>query len=284
MTGRAMALIAAARKALAAVPGAASARVVRDRRREDVPLSQQTAYLIQPLGSQTLRWPESADWSYELTTFVLATIGRGRPGSAVQHRLAELHGAALEALRASSDILDLVCDGPPAAGHEFGDTIAAVRCGPAQVESDRPGDPLAVVTTVGLCASVSQPGTSATLDEAPLFASGPHEIVAGSAVRGSGERLFNGLRGAMIVDLGERPRMLVQRGRLSAAGAESLAQLEEAVEARVDGCLHALVDRGGNAYPHVRVERFTRRGPVEVGLRCHRPYEVEYTEFLREIG
>ena len=80
MTGRGMALIAAARRALLATPGPAGVRIVRDRRKEDVPLGQQTAHLIQPLACETLRWPESQDWQYELALFTLTTTGREGSG------------------------------------------------------------------------------------------------------------------------------------------------------------------------------------------------------------
>ena len=280
MTGRGMALMVAARRALTALPGAASVRIVRDRKADDVPLAQQAAHLLQPVASEALRWPESQAWHYELAVFTLTTCGRGRPGTAAQSRLAELHEDALAALRADEDLLEVVADGPPSGRAALEGAIAGVRWGQSHMEPNRPGDPLAVTTTVGLGVWIDEPDDSATLDEAELFASGPHEIVAGSPARLAGERTFSGLAGALVVDLGQRPRTLLQRGRLSAASAESLAQLEAAIEARVDGTVHALVARDGTSYPYVRVERFTRRGPVETGLRRHRPYEIEYTEFL----
>ena len=280
MTGRGMALVAAVRRALAALPGAAGVRVVRDGSRTDVPLAQHAAHLIEPVAGHMLRWSESADWRWELAILKLTTLTRGRPGSPEQARLGELHEAALEALRTDDDLLAVVADGPPCAAAGDGDAIGGVRWGPTRTESGRPGDPLAVVTTVGLCVPTAEPQTSATLDAADLFSSGPHEIAAGSPERAASERVFCGLAGALVVDLGRRPRTLVQQGRLSAPSAAALAQLEEAVEARVDGDVHELIGRDGTAYPYVRVERFTRRGPVEVGLRCHRAYEIRYTELL----
>jgi len=270
----------AARRALTALPGVASVRMIRDRKAEDVPLAQQAAHLLQPVASEALQWPESQAWRYELAVFTLTTTCRGRPGTGAQARLAELHEDALAALQADDDLLEVVADGPPSGRAALAGAIAGVRWGESHMEASRPGDPLAVTTTVGLGVWIDEPDDSATLDEAELFGSGPHEIVAGSPERQAGERTFSGLAGAMIVDLGQQPRTLLQHGRLSAASAESLAQLEAAVEARVDGAVHELVARDGASYPYVRVERFTRRGPVEVGLRHHRPYEIQYTEFL----
>ena len=280
MTGRGMALMVAARRALMALPGAASVRIVRDRKAEDVPLSQQAAHLLQPVASETLQWPESQAWHYELTVFTLTTTCRGRPGTVAQTHLSELHEDALAALRADEDLLEVVADGPPSGRAALAGAIAGVRWGESHMEANRPGDPLGVTTTVGLGVWIDEPDDSATLDEAELFASGPHEIVAGSPERQSGERTFSGLAGALVVDLGQRPRTLLQCGRLSAASAESLVQLEAAIEARIDGAVHELVARDGTGYPYVRLERFTRRGPVEVGLRYHRAYEIAYTEFL----
>jgi hypothetical protein len=280
MTGRGLALLAAARRAVAAVPGAAGASIVRDRIREDVPLSHQAAFLLEPLASEPLTWPESQDWRYELSVFTLATVGRARPGSAAHQKLADLHEAGLEALKASAELLDVVSDGPPSKEPGLRALIGGVRWGPTTEEKSRAGDPLSLATTVGLGVWTTEPQDAATLDGAALFAGGPHEVVPGSVVRAVGQRLFNSLRGALLVDLGERPRRLTQAGRLSAASAASLAQLEAAIEARIDGQVHALVGRDGTAYPYVRVERFTRRGPVEVGLLWHRAYEVEYTEFV----
>lgn len=279
MTGRGMALVAAARRALMALPGAASVRVVRDPRNDDVPLAQHAAHLLQPVASERLAWPESEAWQYELSVFTLTTLARGRPGTAVHDRLAGLHEAALEALRTDDDILEVVSDGPPSRSESVGSGIAGVRWGRTQAQATRPGDPLAVVTSVGLGVWTAEPGQSATLGGAALFSSGPHEIVAGSPQRASGERVFSGLAGALIVDLGQRPRTLIQRGRLSAPSMLVLGQLEGAIETRVDGRVHSLVDRDGTEHPYVRPERFTRRGPIEVGLRYHRAYEIEYSEF-----
>jgi hypothetical protein len=283
MTGRGWALLAAARRAVLTVPGLGGAHIVRDRRREDVPLGQQAAVLLEPESSQQLWWPESRDWLYELSAFSLVTVARVRPGATARQKVAELHEAALAAIQSSEEILAVVSDGPPSPEHVLRDLkkeIGGVRCGPTVEEKDRPGDPFALATTVCLGVWISQPTTSVTLDGAALFASGPHEIVLGSAERATGERLFNGLAGALLVDLGPRPRRLVQHGRLSAASETSLFQLESAIEARIDGAVHALVDRDGTNHPYVRVERFTRRGPVEIGLRYNRAYEVEYTDFL----
>ena len=280
MTGRGLALIAATRRALAALPGAASVHVVRDRRSEDVPLAQHAAHLIQPLSSHRLQWSESADWQYELAAFSLTTLARGRPGTAAQVHLAELHEAALQALRSSDDLLSVVVDGPPCPHSGAGDRIDAVRWGPTEPEHNRPGDPLAITTTVALVVPVSEPETSVLLDDADLFASGPHELVPGTPQRAVGQHAFSGLAGALLIDLGRRPRTLTLRGRLSAATAAGLAQLEAAIEARIDGRLHALTGRDSTAYPRVRLDRFTRRAPVETGLRFHRPYELDLTDFL----
>ncbi len=279
MTGRGLALIAAARRVLAALPGAASVRVVRDRRSEDVPLSQHAAHLLQPCASHRLRWDESADWQYELAVFTLTTLARGRPGTPAQADLAELHEAALAALLAGEELLDAVSDAPPCPRAGAGDGLGGIRWGETETERNRPGDPLAVTTTVALAVAVTEPATSVLLDGAALLASGPHELVAGSPQRATAARTFNGLSGALLVDLGPRPRTLLLRGRLSAASAEALAQLETAIESRADGRTHTLVDRDGAAHAHVRLDRFTRRGPVERGLRYHRPYELELTDF-----
>ncbi len=282
MTGRAMSLIAAARRALLAQPGVRTVRIVRDARRAEVPLAQQSAHLLEPVASETAHWPESADWRYEVAVFRLASLARGRPGTAAHHALADLHQAALETLRTDADLLDQVADGPPVRTAGLADRIGGVRCGTSQVEQSRPGDPLVLATTVALCRPVEEPAEFATLDGEALFAGGPHEVLPGTPERAAGERLFNALRGALLVDLGARPRQLVQRGRLSAASAISLAQLESAIEARIDGEVHSLVARDGTQYPCVRLEKFTRRGPVQAGLRRHRAYEIVYTEFPAE--
>jgi len=281
MTGRGMALLAAARRVLAAQAGAASAAIVRQKRYEDVPLGQQAAHLLVPLVSERLTWPESPAWVYELSSFELVTLARGRPGTTTQRQLAELHESALAALLASEELLEVVSDGPSSAGASgaVGTSIAGVRWGRTQAAPSGPGAPLEFATTVALGVCIAEPEEFATLDGEPLFSSGPHEVVPGSRARAVADRLFNGLQGALLVDLGARPRRLVQSGRLSAASATSLGQLEEAIEARIDGQTHVLVDRQGTEYAHVRVERFERRGPVEVGLRWHRPYVIEYTAF-----
>ncbi|NIA20951.1 MAG: hypothetical protein GWP05_03035 [Anaerolineaceae bacterium] len=282
MTGRGMSLIATVRRVLSALPGAASARIVRDRLKLELPLSQQVAHLVQPVGSEQLAWPESAQWQYELNVFVLATVGRGRPGTAAQQRLADLHDAALAALASDATLGGSLADGPPGGHADLKGLLAGFRRGETAAEKSKPGDPLAVATVCGLCLLTDSPSESTTLDGSPLFDSGPNDLVADSPRRETADRLFNGLRGVLVVDLGERPRQIVQVGRLSAASAAGLAQLESAVEAKIDGQTHQLMARDGSTYSTVRVERFIRRGPVEVGDHRHRPYRIEYTELLRD--
>ena len=280
MTGRGMALVAAARRALLAQTTVASVRIVRDAAKLDVPLAQQTAHLLQPVATERAVWPESPDWQYERAVFTLTTLARGRPGTETQTRLADSHEAALETLRSDGDILAVVSDGPPTRRADIGPGIAGVRWGDSRAGGGRPGDPLTMTTAVCLSVATAEPAESATLDAAALFAGGPHEIVPDGPRREHADRVFNGLAGALIVDLGDRPRRILQRGRLSGASRESLAQLEAAIVLRIDGHVHSLADRDGiTTYPYVRVERFTRGGPVEVGLRYHRAYEIEYTEF-----
>ena len=282
MTGRGMSLIATVRRVLTALPGPASARIVRDRLKEDLPLSQQAAHLIQPFTSEQLRWPESAEWQYELNVFVLATVCRGRPGTAAQQRLADLHDAALAALASDATLGGSLGDGPPGGHADLKGLVAGFRHGETAAEKTKPGDPLAVVTVCGLCSLTESPIESTTLDGSPLFDSGPNDLAVDSPRHETADRLFSGLRGALVVDLGERPRQIVQVGRLSAASAAGLAQLESAIEAKIDGQTHQLTGRDGSTYSAVRVERFIRNGPVEVGSRWHRPYRIEYTELLRD--
>jgi len=281
MTGRGMSLIATVRRVLSALPGPASVRIVRDRLKEDLPLSQQAAHLVQPVGSEQLRWPESAEWQWELNVFALVTVGRGRPGTAAQQRLADLHDAALAALATDATLGGSLDDGPP--GHaDLKGLVAGFRRGETAAEKSKPGDPLAVVTICGLCSLTDSPAESTTLDDSPLFHSGPNELLVDSPRRETADRVFSALRGLLVVDLGERPRQITQVGRFSAASAAGLAQLESAIEAKIDGQTHELVGRDGSTYSAVRVERFIRLGPVEVGSRRHRPYRIEYTELLRD--
>ena len=288
MTGRGMSLITTVRRVLSALPGPASVRIVRDRFKEDLPLSQQAAHLVQPVGSEQLRWPESAEWQWELNVFVLVTVGRGRPGTAAQQRLADLHDAALATLATDATLGGSLDDGPPGPtarmdGHaDLKGLVAGFRHGETAAEKSKPGDPLAMVTICGLCSLTDSPAESTTLDDSPLFDSGPNELLVESPRRETADRLFSALRGLLVVDLGERPRQITQVGRLSAASAAGLAQLESAIEAKIDGQTHELVGRDGSTYSAVRVERFIRLGPVEVGNRWHRPYRIEYTELLRD--
>jgi len=277
-----MSLMAMVRRALAGLPGSASVRIVRDRREESLPLGQMAAHLVQPLDSREASWPQSSRWRYEVNRFALATVGRGRPGTASQDQVASLHGAALAALAGDAALGAALSDGPALAGAEWSGLIGPVRVGRTATDESRAGDPLTVVTEVALCSLIESPTESMTLDGSPLFESGPSELMAEGPRRLSADRLFNGLRGVLVVDLGERPRQLVQVGRLSAASEVALAQLEAAIEAAADGDVHELVDRDGTSYPYVRLERFGRTGPVESGRACHRAYRIEYTQLLRE--
>ena len=61
MTGRGMALLAAARRILTALPAVGAARIVR-RREDEVGLGLQPTHLLRPLTSERLTWPESPAW------------------------------------------------------------------------------------------------------------------------------------------------------------------------------------------------------------------------------
>ena len=281
MTGRGMALIAAVRRALARQAGAASVRVVRDRKREDIPLGQQTAHLIEPLGSERLSWPESDQWQYELAVMELVTLGRGRSGDRVHHQLAECHEAALALLADDAELTEATCDAPPSSAWRaaLGTQIAALRWGRTECDAGTPGGPLCIRTTLAAAVMVDAPHETVLLDQAPLASSGPHALVAESPQRLTGQRLFNGLSGALLTDLGPRPRTIVLRGRLMAASAAALAQLEAAIEARVDGLTHTVIDGlADTTLGPIRLEKFVRRSPVERGRCLHRQYDLVMSE------
>lgn len=282
MTGRALALVGNVRRALLRSSTRCCVRIVRDAAREDVPLGQQIAHLIQPLGSERLAWPESSRWQYELAAMELVTLSRGLPGDRTHQTLADCHQQALETIAADAELIDATCDAPPSAAwrSRLDDHIDAIRTGRTVCETSTPGAPLSVRTTVAAAVALDSPvGQSVLIDGAPLPASGPHELIIESPQRLTGQRLFNGLAGALLVDMGPRPRTVILRGRLMAASAAALAQLEAAFEARVDGLTHTLGDELSQiVLGPVRIEKFIRRQAVEVGRSWHRSYELICTE------
>jgi len=122
---------------------------------------------------------------------------------------------------------------------------------------------------------------AATLDDEMLFSSGPHIVTAGSPIRRVKDQMFNGLAGGLVLDLGDGPRSIEQKGILSASTASGLALLEAAIESFIDGHAYTLTTPDETDYPNCRLERFERIGSPQVGTRWHQVYRVVYQQLVR---
>ena len=115
-----------------------------------------------------------------------------------------------------------------------------------------------------------------SLDGQNLFGSGPHSIRPGTWSRAMQHRSFPGIDGELVLDMGLRSRQIVQTGRLQAGTASAIHTLMSAVETKLDGSTHALIDDLGRTYSAVLVEKFEPTTPVRRGQSFWCDYTIVY--------
>lgn len=290
MTATDLELLEAVHDCVARQPGLKSVRLVRpgEARKAELPLSRLPAAFIEPGEGddvETLAWPDLPVGAYRLLPFTLSILDRAVPGTRAFEALGDLAVACRDAVAADPLLRSLTADGPPAkrlAAAGLAPAAGGVRLSPMHMGSHEAGRPTELFACGALGVWVDPPpAADVTLDGESLFASGPHLLTVGSPVRQVKDQPFNGLSGGLAIDLGDGPREIVQTGVLSAATDAALAVLEAAVEAFVDGRAYTLAASGGAEYPHCRLERFERTGPVARGVALHRPYRITYRQLAR---
>jgi hypothetical protein len=277
-----VAILEAISKRLGQVAGVRTVRVKGAGQKIEVPLSRYVAVTIEPVGVETLAWPEVPAGRYRLVHWRAAVLDRALVGTKAFEALASVAEACREALLVEPSLSGLAEDGPPAASDgELVPAAGATRVGAAQLEEAVPGEPTAIAFCGASGTWEEAMAGAAALDDELLFSSGPHIVAVGSPARRVKDQVFNGLAGGLALDLGDGPREILQTGVLSAASAMALAQLEQAVESFIDGHAYILTAPDGTDYPNCRMEQFDRLGPPLVGLKWHRRYRITYRQLVR---
>ncbi|MEA3368479.1 MAG: hypothetical protein U9R68_10245 [Planctomycetota bacterium] len=264
------------------VSGLRTVRLARPGETVEVPLSRLPAAILEPTGVERLTWPEVPVGRYRLLHWRVSVLDRAVPHTRAFEALVALADACRDALAADLLLGDKAEDGPPSGRDpSLEPAVGATRTGPSVVGETTPGRPTAV-RFGGACGYWSEAmAGQATLDDEPLFGSGPHLVEVASPVRRVADVTFNGLAAGLTLDLGEGPRAIRQRGVLSADTDAGLALLVAACEAFIDGRTYILTAPDGTDYAHCRTTAFERIGPPRVGARWHLPYAITYEQLAR---
>jgi len=119
-----------------------------------------------------------------------------------------------------------------------------------------------------------------TLDGQRLFDQQQLEFDLESIGRDSLERSIAGLDGVLSIDLGQRGRVVRQKGTLRAATATRMDERIDAISAFLDGDTHTLVTNDGQTIKNVKMDIFKveRKRKTGSGLVCD--YEVVYRQLV----
>lgn len=111
-----------------------------------------------------------------------------------------------------------------------------------------------------------------------LFDSGPHRFEVGGIELRRSTHEPPGSVGVRIAPQGVTGRVIQQHGRLIADDAHSLRALTDAIEARIDGSPHELIDDHARAWSGTVMLAF-HPGPVtRLGPRVTLTYRIEYLQ------
>ncbi len=115
-------------------------------------------------------------------------------------------------------------------------------------------------------------------DNQNLFRSGPHAFqVGGMSLR---HVLHNtpGGQGVRLSDQGRHGRSITQFGDLIGDDPAALQTQIEAIEAKLDGRTHLLIDDVDRRWEHVVMLSFEPESMRRVGSRWRMPYQVTYLQ------
>jgi hypothetical protein len=119
-----------------------------------------------------------------------------------------------------------------------------------------------------------------TFDGENLFDSGPNQLHIGPIALRHATQATLDSEGATIAAQGLQARPMVQRGTLLADVIGDLHEQRAAIEAKLDGLPHELVDRFGQVWSQVMMVRFAPEAPRRLGPRWQMPYRIDYEQLL----
>lgn len=117
-----------------------------------------------------------------------------------------------------------------------------------------------------------------TLDGNALFDEQGLRIEIDSHSRARIERAICGLDGVLSIDLGQRARIIRQKGVLRAPSRAVMQARTDSIAAFIDGGTHTLRSADGQEYDHVRMDSFRRLNECTSGLGVVVEYEIEYAQ------
>ena len=119
-----------------------------------------------------------------------------------------------------------------------------------------------------------------TFDGEDLFGSGPHRFhVGGLSLR----HVLNetpGSRGIQLSHLGHHGRSISQVGDLIADDPGQMQALLSAIEAKLDGKIHTLIDDVGRAWMNTVMLSLDLKPMTRVGIRWQNPYSIQYIQTM----
>ena len=121
---------------------------------------------------------------------------------------------------------------------------------------------------------------SVSLDGNKLFDEYQLELITESVTRQRIDMVVAGLDGTASIDLGQRGRVIRQRGILRAATVNQLEQKIGDISAYFDGAKHTLVTSDGRTFENLRIDRFESGKRQSAGDHVVCDYEIVYRQLV----
>ena len=117
-----------------------------------------------------------------------------------------------------------------------------------------------------------------SFDGEDLFGSGPHGFEVGGLSLRHVLKEVPGGQGVQLSGLGRQGRSIIQRGALVADDVTAMQVLIDAVEVKLDGLAHVLVDDLGRSWGDTVMLSFDPKPMVRVGGRVRVSYSIQYMQ------
>lgn len=119
-----------------------------------------------------------------------------------------------------------------------------------------------------------------TFDNEQLFGPGPARFKFGALKLRHAAQSLPGSRGVHLDPQGTQARQIFQAGTLISDSPDGLRKQVAAVEAKVDGLSHTLIDNLGQSWPDTVMLEFKAEAFTRVGARWKAAYQVEYLQVV----
>ncbi|HPS56434.1 MAG TPA: hypothetical protein PLP05_12615, partial [Sedimentisphaerales bacterium] len=102
----------------------------------------------------------------------------------------------------------------------------------------------------------------------------------GALRRDSIEKTVCGLDGVVSIDLGNRGRVIKQKGILNAVSHSDMRRKVDAINVFIDGCSHMLVTDRGEVFDNLRMDSFKVCSERVSGCEVCCDYEIVYNQLV----